>query len=210
MALELLRIENEPVNSNCFILFDKVVGLRCVVVDPGSENCAVIDMVLEKNKLIPEYIILTHEHFDHIWGCNYLVNKYSTRIICSKQCAFAIRDAKRNHSLFYNQKGFIISKVDILLEDVQFKFLWEGYDIYFENARGHTNAGVFFKIDHYLFTGDTLIKGIRTGTKLYTGSRSELIDTLEVIEKMKGKKMVVCPGHGECFELDTYDMKLAL
>ena len=100
MALELLRIENEPVNSNCFILFDKVVGLRCVVVDPGSENCAVIDMVLEKNKLIPEYIILTHEHFDHIWGCNYLVNKYSTRIICSKQCAFAIRDAKRNHSLF--------------------------------------------------------------------------------------------------------------
>ena len=79
-------------------------------------------------RLIPEYIILTHEHFDHIWGCNYLVNKYSTRIICSKQCAFAIRDAKRNHSLFYNQKGFIISKVDILLEDVQFKFLWEGYD----------------------------------------------------------------------------------
>ena len=47
MALELLRIENEPVNSNCFILFDKVVGLRCVVVDPGSENCAVIDMVLD-------------------------------------------------------------------------------------------------------------------------------------------------------------------
>lgn len=88
--------------------------------------------------------------------------------------------------------------------------MWEGYDIYFENARGHTNAGVFFKIDHYLFTGDTLIKGIRTVTKLYTGSRSELIDTLEVIEKMKGKKLVVCPGHGECFELDTYDMKLAL
>lgn len=210
MALELLKIENFPINSNCFILFDKTVGNGCLIVDPGSENSSLLDVVLKENELVPQYIILTHEHFDHIWGCNYLVGKYDTRIICSKQCAFAISDAKKNHSLFYNQKGFTILKVDVIVEDVCFKFSWGGYKVCFENAKGHTSAGIFFKIENYLFTGDTLIKDIRTVTKLYTGSKKELSDTLKRINALKGEGLFVCPGHGECFDLDTYDIELAL
>ena len=37
MALEIIRVVNEPVSSNCFLLFDREVNNDCLVVDPGCE-----------------------------------------------------------------------------------------------------------------------------------------------------------------------------
>lgn len=36
--LALKKIENTPISSNCFVLFDKAVGNSSVIVDPGSED----------------------------------------------------------------------------------------------------------------------------------------------------------------------------
>lgn len=80
MNLTVLKIENYPVASNCYVLYDKSQGNTCILVDPGSENCDSLERTLEEHELLPEYIILTHEHFDHIWGCNYLTNKYKCKL----------------------------------------------------------------------------------------------------------------------------------
>ena len=37
MALKVVRIINQPVTSNCFLLYDREVNNDCLVVDPGSE-----------------------------------------------------------------------------------------------------------------------------------------------------------------------------
>lgn len=210
MALEIIKIENSPISSNCYILFDKTFSNDCLVVDPGSEHSVDLEHQLQILQLHPQSIILTHEHFDHIWGCNYLLSKYNCRIICSNVCSLAINDAKKNHSLFYNQIGFVVSAANILLEEIGYKMYWQVYDMIFFPALGHTNSGVCFTIGGYLFTGDSLIKGIRTVTKLFTGSKIELVTTIAKIETMKGNGYMVCPGHGEMFDLDTYNTNLAL
>lgn len=210
MALEIIRIENFPVSSNCYILFDKTLGNDCLVVDPGSEYSVNLEHQLQTLRLNPLYIILTHEHFDHIWGCNYLISKYGSRVICSEVCSLAINNAKRNHSLFYNQIGFVVPVADLLLETIGYKMYWQIYDVVFFSALGHTNSGICFTIGKYLFTGDSLIKGLRTVTKLFTGSKAELAITIAKIEGMKGNGYIVCPGHGEMFNLDTYNTNLAL
>lgn len=209
MNLTVLKIENYPVASNCYVLYDKSQGNTCILVDPGSENCDSLERTLEEHELLPEYIILTHEHFDHIWGCNYLTNKYKCKLICSGKCATAIKDPKRNHSLFYNQVGFVINHADIILEDVDWKLKWRKYELDFIRAGGHTESGICFTINKYLFTGDSLIKDLKTVTKLYTGSKSALKKTIQTLESMKGHGYVVCAGHGDFFDLDDYNLNVA-
>ena len=182
MALKVVRIINQPVTSNCFLLYDREVNNDCLVVDPGSEYPDELEQLLKDLNLYPKYILLTHEHFDHIWGCNYLVEKYHSKIICSVLCSEAIQDAKRNHSLFYNQKAFQVPAADICIEDIGFNWNWN----------------------------DTLLKDLRTVTKLFCGSKEKLVVTINRIKRLQGKGFYVYPGHGDGFDLDNYDLNKAL
>ena len=207
----LKQIENIPKSSNCFVLFDKAVGQNCIIIDPGSEDNHHVYQYLKQENIIPEYIILTHEHFDHCWGVDDMRKKYpEVKLICSKICSEAIQDKKKNYSVFHQQPGFDLKPADIVLEDVSWMINWNGYQIRFEPAQGHSAAGILFFIDKYVFTGDTLIKGIKTVTKLKTGSKEKLLENISMLEQEKGKKMTVCPGHGETFGLDGYDLNIAI
>lgn len=207
--LTLKQIENIPISSNCFVLYDKAVGNNCIVIDPGSEDNSSLYQYLEQEDLLPKYIFLTHEHFDHCWGVDDIREVYSdVKLVCSQICSEAIQDKKKNYSVFHQQPGFDLKPADIVLEDVNWKVNWNGYNIRFEPAQGHSAAGIIFFIDKYVFTGDTLIKNIKTVTKLKTASKEKLKDSLLMFENEKGKNLIVCPGHGETFKLDEYNLDL--
>ncbi|UBD75552.1 MBL fold metallo-hydrolase [Parabacteroides goldsteinii] len=210
MALEIIRIVNKPVTSNCFVLYDLAINNDCLLIDPGSEYPDELEHFLTELNLFPRYILLTHEHFDHIWGCNFLIKKYHSQIVCSVACSEAIQDAKRNHSLFFNQKAFKVPAADIYIDNLKDGWNWNGRNIIFFVAEGHTNGGICIKIGNCLFTGDTLLKDLRTVTKLFCGSKEKLSMTIEKIKKLQGKKYHVFPGHGEDFDLDGYDLNKAL
>ena len=205
------QILNNPIDSNCFVIFDKAIGDGCIIVDPGSKNNSIFFDFFDTKDLNPQYIILTHEHFDHCWGVDELRNKYpDIKLVCSAICSDAIQNEKRNYSVFYQQPGFEVGAADIITEEADWSLDWNGYKIRFEPAQGHSAAGIIFFIDRYVFTGDSLIKDIRTVTKLKTASKDKLSETISLLEKEKGKGLIVCPGHGEMFELDSYDLRKAL
>lgn len=209
--LEIKQIVNSPKSSNCFVLYDKAVGNNCIVIDPGSEDNSSLYLYLEQEKLLPEFIVLTHEHFDHCWGVNGLREAYpDVKLVCSKICSDAIQDKKKNYSVFNQQPGFELKKADVVLDDINWLLHWNGFEIRFVPAQGHSAAGIMFFIDIFVFTGDTLIKDIKTVTKLKTASKEKLKDSLLMLENEKGKNLIVCPGHGETIELDYYDLTKAL
>jgi len=207
MLFAVKQIKNNPIDSNCYIITN---DKSCVIVDPGSEKAEEIIETVEDFAAIPEYIILTHEHFDHIWACDKLRKEFGCKLICSSVCADDIVNSKKNFSLFYNGKGFVLNKADIILDEDNLEMTLGGIDFEFIMTPGHTNASISFLCGNYLFTGDTLIKGIRTVTKLYTGSKSALKNSIEKINALKGNNYTVCPGHGEMFGLDDYDTNIAL
>lgn len=209
--LEKKQIINHPVSSNCFVLFDKAVGRDCIVVDPGSKSDDKLFDFFKEEGLVPQYIVLTHEHFDHCWGVNDFRDNYpKVKLVCSRICSDAIQSGKKNYSVFHQQPGFEIKPADIILDDIGWQLAWNGKEIKFYPAQGHSAAGIVFFIGNYVFTGDTLIKDIKTVTKLKTASKEKLKETLSMLEEEKGKGLVVCPGHGEMFELDNYDLNRAL
>lgn len=205
--LVVKRIINIPVSSNCFVVYDKSESTNCIIVDPGTKDNKELIAFISEEELSPVYIILTHEHFDHCWGVNDLVSRYHVPVICSALCGECIKYAKRNCSVFYdNKEAFTIDSENISIESLDNALSFLGYEIRFFKTQGHTDASISFVIDDFLFTGDTLIKDEKTVTKLPTGSVERLKETVEEIKKLKGNSLTVCPGHGESFALDEYDL----
>ena len=202
------RIVNQPVTSNCFVVYDKTVGNECIIVDPGTKHNEELIAYVYEQELLPVCIILSHEHFDHCWGVNDLVIWYHVPVICSALCSENIRYEKRNCSVFYeNTEAFVIDTETISVESLNFVQPFGNYEIRFFMTPGHTDASISFTIGKCLFTGDALIKDMRTVTKLPTGSRTKLKDTVEKYRELQGKGYKVCAGHGETFLLDGYDLE---
>lgn len=177
---------NTPVSSNCYVLYDKEHGNDCIIVDPGTKDNQELVAFLSKEELTPKYIILTHEHFDHCWGVNALVEMYQIPVICSALCADAIKDRKRNCSVFYDNVGFTIESETIFVESLENRLLFLDDDVFFFKTPGHTDASVCFLIEKCLFTGDTLIKDEKTVTKLPTGSKERLHESNTILINMQG------------------------
>ena len=209
--VEVARLLNAPVGSNCFVIFDKTTGHNCIIVDPGSRNNEQLYAFLKKEQLIPHFIVLTHEHFDHCWGVNDLVDIYHIPIVCSALCSECIQFEKRNCSVFYdNKEPFVITSKTITVESLNYVLPFADTKLRFFTTPGHTNASVCFTVGHALFTGDTLIKDLRTVTKLPTGSVSKLRESIDLFKRFQGEGYIVYPGHGDLFELDGYALELMI
>lgn len=208
--LSIHRIINSPIPSNCFVIYDKTTGADCVIVDPGCKNNEELIGFVSQTGLKLVYIILTHEHFDHCLGVNELVKEYQVPIICSELCAECVRHEKRNCSVFYeNNAQFTINTKTISVESLGFEMPFARTTIKFYYTPGHTDASISFVIDKFLFTGDTLLKDIKTVTKLPTGSLAKLKESLQIYSQLQGHNLLVLPGHGDSFQLNGYELDKA-
>lgn len=198
MELLIKIIKNKPINSNSFILYNNS-GSDCIIIDPGTRDCEELLQFTTQNNLSPKYILLTHEHFDHIWGVNKLIELFNCKIVCSEKCLEFIANKKKNLSVFYDNIGFEIvpNNVHIVLNN---KLKICGYTIQFKETLGHSLGSISFWIKDMFFGGDLLIKDTCTVTKLPGGSKKQLKDSLIGLNEYFSKRdMVVYPGHGETF-----------
>jgi len=201
MLLPIYTIVNKPISSNCHIVCGS--NDECIIIDPGSEDIVVYEQYLNDNHIVPIYIILTHEHFDHIWGVNKLRENYpGIRLICSEVCSERIQYKKKNYSLFFNGVGFEIGKADITLTEPISSMVWNNCDIRFIITQGHSEGSIciYFSELNVLFTGDTIIYGEKTVTKLKGGDINQLNQTLELLKRLfSARNPLLLTGHGESF-----------
>ena len=74
MLLEALTVG--PLEENCYLIG---VAPRCAVVDPGAESER-IAAAIERRALVPERILLTHGHVDHIAHCAHVAERYGVGV----------------------------------------------------------------------------------------------------------------------------------
>ena len=150
MSLKIERIINTPIPSNCFVIYTDNKHDGCIIVDPGSEDCKELLSFLNKINTDPQYIILTHEHFDHIWGVALLRKLYNVEVICSKYCSEAIKNKKKNLSVFYNQIEFEIISANRTIEELKFILRWNKLVFEFINTKGHSEGSICISIENSL------------------------------------------------------------
>ena len=199
MSFLIQRITNKPVESNCYVIHN-TYSSECLVIDPGEETGEYLSGFLKAGNLCPGHVLVTHEHFDHVWGVNRLKEEYGSIVICSSWCSGKITAPKGNLSVFYDQTGFTTIPADQTVEQLDFRLDWLGHEVRFILTPGHTGGCVTISIGNNLFTGDFLIKGVKTNTKLPGSSVNELNNSLEKILKLfEYQNPMVYPGHGERF-----------
>lgn len=205
--MKIKRILNRPVNSNCFVVEAEAGGV-CVVVDPGHHDAEVLLRGIGSEV---EYILLTHEHFDHVWAVEALRARYpQVRVVATRRCSEAIVSRKGNMSVYYDGEGFELRPADVVI-DGPTTLTWGALELQLIPTPGHTPGSMCVAVEgpDVLFTGDTVIPHIRTVLKLPGGSREQLIRSFEELRRQFGgnEKMTIYPGHGNPAKLNEIELK---
>lgn len=197
------RFINSPVPSNAYLLID---GTRtnCIVIDPGSKYQKDICDYIKSQGLSLDFIILTHEHFDHCWGVNTLLESFNAKVVATKLCAEWVLTPMNyfNKLYFDSDEMYSIRKVDVLAEDVGWKIDWRGETVSLIDAKGHTNRSMCIYLGGALFSGDTMIYNTKPFLKKkYGASLEDLRVTLKKIYNSFEDDIIVYAGHGDSFRL---------
>ena len=172
--IQIDRLELGPFGTNSYILICQKTN-ESVVVDAPGEAGMVVERLKETQ---PKYILMTHDHFDHIGG---LVELRSALEI---PVAAHLADAND-----------LPLEPDLLLSDGDEIFIGTN-KIRVLHTPGHTPGSLCFFTDKYLIAGDTLFPG-------GPGKTQSPDDFRQIIESITEKlfelpeDVQVYPGHGE-------------
>jgi glyoxylase-like metal-dependent hydrolase (beta-lactamase superfamily II) len=208
-----------PIDSRMYIL---VEGEKALIVDPCVDDTA-MDF-LKKNKVSDVLVILTHEHYDHISGVSWLREQFSSVCVtCSSKCAEAIPEPTRNLSYFWEvlfvgkdeKTREYVNNMNIQPYSCQanqtfegsMDISWEGHTLRCQETPGHSPGSICILMDEkFLFSGDTLVTGFATITRLPGGSKKDYKNITIPYLQTLASEIVVYPGHGDCQKLREYDI----
>lgn len=181
----------------CYVVWDETG--ECVIIDPGfncdSEFERLKKFIAEKG-LKPVKILLTHAHFDHIWGLEDITKFWDLPVYYSfedgPQFDLAIRYAQ---AFGYDLKPFTGRSFDLKDGD-KVTFGKTVLDVL--ATPGHTPGGLCFldKEEKVVFTGDTLFYGSIGRTDHIGGNCETLIKSINDKLMPLDGDIRVCPGHG--------------
>lgn len=190
--------------TNCYFLY-RDGEKECVVIDP-ADNGAQVYGALNKNGFRVTGILLTHGHFDHIWGLDALrdaVNAAAESDGLSEIKAYAfeaerelLRDAHKNVSAQAGRP--YTTSADKYLKDGE-EITLAGITFRTIATPGHTVGGCCYYVEEagILVAGDTLFAESVGRTDLPTGSMSTLVRSIrEKLMVLPGDTRVY-PGHGD-------------
>ena len=174
---------------------------RAIVVDPADYGNHIYD-TLKKNGLQVAGIILTHGHFDHIWGGEALKKaaeeeqKEEILLYANEAEKELLSSAEMNISARAGRACTL--KADVYLKDGQ---CVEISKIPFQMIAtpGHTIGGCcyYFEEEGILISGDTLFQESIGRTDFATGSESQLIRSIREKLFCLPEETKVYPGHGD-------------
>lgn len=185
--MKVIKIYPQGFASNSYCL--TADGKSAVLIDCAQPR------VLEECKklnLTPEYVLLTHGHFDHVGGCS-SASHAGAKICCA--------EAEQNLLFGY---GSLCSQYGVSLNGVKIyrtfyggeKFELCGMNFTVVSTPGHTEGSVCYIVQDKIFSGDTLFLESVGRSDLPTGSANKLIQSVKKIFKLNGDYTVYC-GHGD-------------
>lgn len=206
--LRLKRFINELMTSNCYIVWDDE-SHRCIVIDPASEKSSrEIDFINDRN-LALDYIILTHEHTDHNWGVNSLLESYpKAKVVCHEIAKGNMdMESKSYFRLYYDNPtySYKVRRFDVVIGQKEFELDWNDTTILFIHAPGHSMGSECVLVKDWLFTGDTILQS-KPYVNRRNGSKELLKESIRKILTKFDSEQIICPGHGDQFRLKNYNI----
>ncbi len=140
---------------------------HAIVIDPFENTNPSVGLVVD-------YIILTHEHYDHISGVNVWKKITNAPVLCSSICSQNIQDSKRNLAYFFKDfcelqswvkiesvpfydPNFVCNADEVFYDD--FILDWCSHRLHLFELPGHSLGSIGIVLDDlFFFSGDSLFK----------------------------------------------------
>ena len=184
--------------SNCYVVYNN--NKNAVIVDPGLYDISLLIEFVKENELNVHGVLLTHEHFDHIFSVKSVKDAFNCDCFSHTKCAQNVNEQDKNLS-----DKFSTFKPDFFKVEHTFNsncdFLFKDLNVEAILTVGHTESSVTYRIGDNLFTGDALIPKYPTEIYYPGGNKKEIIQSLIRLRDMISKKNTyVCAGHGNTFD----------
>lgn len=141
-------------------------------------------------------VLLTHAHFDHIYGLNELLRKNPEAMVFTNEAGKRmLLNSKLNLSAFH-ESPFVVDCPERIktIEDGDEVTLGNGLVAKAFFTPGHSLSCITWLIGDMLFTGDSLIPGVKTVTNLPGGNKKEAIESENRIKGLSTGRLIY-PGH---------------
>ena len=194
-GLLIRRIPVGLFQANCYMAMNED-SMEGFLIDPGAEPIKIISEINDIG-LLPDAVLLTHGHFDHIMAVNELKIKYNTTVYAHEDEQKILKDAELNSSLMSTHMKYTTS-ADVLLHDGDI-IETAGFRIRVIATPGHTIGGVCYLVEDHdiMFTGDTLFYESIGRSDLPTGDSDLLISSIREKLAVLNENIKVFPGHGD-------------
>ena len=160
-------------------------------------DCGDVESILQLLGEQPlQGVLLTHGHFDHIYGLNDLCSRFHDAMVyCSEWAREQLLDAKLNLS-FYHETPFVFSYPEriVVVNYHDTVDLGNGQKVTAVATPGHTPGCITWMTDDALYTGDAYIPGVKVVTNLPHGDKRLAANSIERILSLADTR-TICPGH---------------
>ncbi len=188
-----------PFQENTYVVYEEKG--ECIIIDPGcytqAERQTLTDFILNAN-LTPVRLINTHCHLDHVFGNQFVMEKYGLGLEIHEGEIPVLESVPRVAEMY--------GIPNVSPSPAPTSFLNEGDTIKFgENSEfevlftpGHSPASISFynRKESYVIAGDVLFQGSIGRTDLPGGDFNTLIDSIKSKILPLGDEVRVYSGHG--------------
>lgn len=176
------------IRSHCNSLFASATyRFNSTLVDAGDEWEGFVGV---------DAVLLTHGHFDHIYGLNRLVEMNPDAVVYTNEAGReALLCAKKNMS-HYHEAPFVFAFPDNIhiVCDGDNVSLGNGLMAEAHFTPGHNPGCITWIVGDAAFTGDAFIPGIKTVTNLPGSNKTLAAESEKLIKKLAEGKQIF-PGH---------------
>ena len=188
--LELGFVENSVFNSMTWLLSENGSNQMWLV------DCGDFSPVLQVlgGKSISG-VLLTHAHFDHIYGLPELLSRFpDSKIYTNGSGKESLANPRLNLSLYHEIPLTVEGPQIVVCGEGDVIQLFEGVWAKVYETPGHHPSCLTFEVGDYLFTGDSYIPGIKTVTNLPKSDKVLAFQSQDRITELANGKTIL-PGH---------------
>lgn len=165
-------------------------------------DCGDVDQILPLVDGKLHGVLLTHAHFDHIYGLNNLLSLFPGVPVLTNMAGMnGLLSDKLNFSRYYGDPFIFDSPDSIrLVQNGECISLFEGVEMKAVATPGHSPGCVTWVTEDAIFTGDSYIPGVKTVTNLPHSDKALALKNEALIRDMAGQRTIY-PGHAASNEI---------